>query len=101
VIRQIHDRIVQIAQAKAWCKGAGCASTPPWLRAISTIRPTAVCWATGGPCADPQHAEDHAVDWRDGAKLRDRSRSVGWRLLEIARAARGKAPPSRDMMKRA
>jgi transposase, IS5 family len=32
-------------------------------------------------------------------KLRDRSRSVGLRLLEIARAARGKAPPSQAKMK--
>jgi transposase, IS5 family len=36
-----------------------------------------------------------------GAKLRDRSRSVKWRVLEIARAARGKAPPSRDKLKAA
>jgi transposase, IS5 family len=36
-----------------------------------------------------------------GAKLRDRSRSVKWRMLEIARAARGKAPPSRDKLKAA
>jgi IS5 family transposase len=34
-----------------------------------------------------------------GAKLRDRSRGVGLRLLEIARAARGKAPPSQARMK--
>jgi hypothetical protein len=34
-----------------------------------------------------------------GAKLRDRSRGVGLRLLEIARAARGKAPPSQAKMK--
>src|SRR5271166_4838715 len=36
-----------------------------------------------------------------GAKLRDRSRSVKWRVLEIARAARGKAAPSRDKLKTA
>jgi IS5 family transposase len=36
-----------------------------------------------------------------GAKLRDRSRSVKWRVLEIARAARGKAAPSRDKLKAA
>ena len=36
-----------------------------------------------------------------GAKLRDRSRSVKWRVLEIARAARGKAPPSREKLKAA
>ena len=36
-----------------------------------------------------------------GAKLRDRSRSVKWRVLEIARAARGKAPPSRERLKAA
>ena len=34
-----------------------------------------------------------------GAKLCDRSRGVGLRLLEIARAARGKAPPSQAKMK--
>ena len=34
-----------------------------------------------------------------GAKLRDRGRGVGLRLLEIARAARGKAPPSQAKMK--
>ncbi len=36
-----------------------------------------------------------------GAKLRDRSRSVKWRVLEIARAARGKAAPSRDKLRAA
>jgi hypothetical protein len=30
-----------------------------------------------------------------GAKLRDRSRSVKWRLLEIARAARAKGPTNK------
>jgi transposase, IS5 family len=33
--------------------------------------------------------------------MRDSSRSVGWRLREIARAPRDKAPPSQDKMKRA
>jgi len=36
-----------------------------------------------------------------GTKLRDRSRSVKSRLLEIARAARGKTPPSGEKMQRA
>src|SRR4051794_40282391 len=36
-----------------------------------------------------------------GTKLRDRSRSVKWRVLEIGRAARGKAAPSRDKLKAA
>jgi len=36
-----------------------------------------------------------------GAKLRDRSRSVKQRVWEIARAARSKAPPSQEKMKRA
>ena len=36
-----------------------------------------------------------------GTKLRDRSRSVKWRMLEIARAARAKAAPSRDKLKAA
>ncbi len=36
-----------------------------------------------------------------GAKLRDRSRSAKLRMLEIARAARGKVPPSWDNLKQA
>jgi len=36
-----------------------------------------------------------------GAKLRDRTRSVKLRMLEIARATRSKAPPSRNKLKRA
>jgi IS5 family transposase len=36
-----------------------------------------------------------------GTRLRDRSRSVKWRVLEIARAARAKAAPSRDRLKAA
>jgi transposase, IS5 family len=36
-----------------------------------------------------------------GTRLRDRSRSVKRRVWEIARAARGKAPPSQERMKRA
>ena len=35
-----------------------------------------------------------------GAKLRDRSRSVKLRVLDIARAARAKGPQSRDRLKR-
>ena len=34
-----------------------------------------------------------------GAKLRDRSRSVKWRLLEIARIARAKGPINREKLK--
>jgi IS5 family transposase len=36
-----------------------------------------------------------------GAKLRDRSRSVQRRLLEIGRAVRGKAAPNRERLQRA
>src|SRR5271166_5808876 len=46
VIQQIHQRIVQIARPRRLCKGARCASIPPWLRATFTIQLTVVCWAT-------------------------------------------------------
>ena len=36
-----------------------------------------------------------------GTKLRDRSRSVKWRVLEIGRAARGKAAACQDKLKSA
>ena len=49
VVKQIHDRIVQIARGHRR-QGAGCASTPPWSRPTFTIPPTAACWATGYGC---------------------------------------------------
>jgi transposase, IS5 family len=43
VIKEIHDRIVQIAQTRMVVQGARCVSIP-------TIPRTAACWATGGGC---------------------------------------------------
>ena len=43
VIKEIHDRIVQIAQARKVVQ-------PRWLRATSIIPLTAACWATGCGC---------------------------------------------------
>ena len=48
VVKQIHERIVQIARDHRVVQGR--ASTPRWSRPTFTIPPTAACWATGCGC---------------------------------------------------
>src|SRR5215467_10633777 len=50
VIKQVHERMVQIARAGGVVPDGGCGSTPRWSRPTSTIPPTARCWATGCGC---------------------------------------------------
>ena len=48
VIQEVHDRIVQIAQARRVVQGRKMrVSTPRSSRAISITPPIAACWATG------------------------------------------------------
>ena len=54
-----------------------------------------------GAGADPHHEEDHRIAGEAGAKLRDRSRSVKLRVLEIARAARAKGKQSQEKLAQA
>ena len=50
VIKQIHERMVEIARDERIVAGRRMRSTPPWWRRISTIRPTAARWAMGCGC---------------------------------------------------
>jgi IS5 family transposase len=100
VIKGIHDRIVQIALAQKVVQGRK-------MRVDTTVVESNIHYPTdssllgdGVRVLTRSMRRITELAGTVGAKLRDRSRSVKWRMLEIARAARGKAPPSRDKLKR-
>ena len=101
VIKEIHDRVVQIAQAKNVVQGRK-------MRVDTTVVESNIHYPTDSSLLGDgvrvlirSMHKITALTGSVGAKLRDRSRSVKWRVLEIARAARGKAPSSRDKLKTA
>src|SRR5271166_867733 len=100
VIKQIHDRVVQIAQARKVVQGRK-------MRVDTTVVESNIHYPTDssllgdGVRVLTRMRKITELAGSVGAKLRDRSRSVQWRVLEIARAARGKAPSSRDKLKAA
>ena len=101
VIQEVHDRIVQIAQARRVVQGRK-------MRVDTTVVESNIHYPTdssllgdGVRVLTRSMRKITALTGAVGAKLRDRSRSVKWRVLEIARAARGKAPPSRERLKAA
>ena len=101
VIKEIHDRVVQIAQARKVVQGRK-------MRIDTTVVESNIHYPTDSSLLGDgvrvlirSMHKITALTGSVGAKLRDRSRSVKWRVLEIARAARGKAPSSRDKLKTA
>src|SRR3954453_10531458 len=90
VIHQIHDRIVQIARANDVVQGRR-------MRIDTTVVESNIHYPTdssllgdGVRVLTRTMRKITQLTGQVGAKLRDRSRGVGLRLLEIARAARGK-----------
>ena len=101
VIKQIHERIVQIAQTKNVVAGRK-------MRIDTTVVESNIHYPTdssllgdGVRVLTRTMRKITKLTGEVGATLRDRSRSVKLRLIEIARAARGKTQPSQDKMKRA
>ena len=101
VIQQIHERIVQIAQAQKIVQGRK-------MRVDTTVVESNIHYPTDSSLLGDgvrvlirTMKKISELTGTVGTKLRDRGRSVKLRLLEIARAARGKAPPSREKMRRA
>jgi transposase, IS5 family len=101
VIKEIHDRIVQIALARQVVQGRR-------MRVDTTVVETNIHYPTDSSLLGDgvrvlirSMTKITQLSGVVGAKLRDRSRSVGWRLIEIARSARGKTPASQDKIKRA
>jgi IS5 family transposase len=101
VIRQIHDRIVQLAQAENIVHGRR-------MRLDTTVVETNIHYPTdssllgdGVRVLTRTMRKITELAGAAGAKLRDRTRSVKRRLLEIGRAVRSKAAPNRERLERA
>jgi len=100
-IKQIHDRIVQLAQAEHVVAGRR-------MRVDTTLVETNIHYPTdssllgdGVRVLTRTMKKITKLVGTAGAKLRDRSRSVKHRLIEIGRAVRGRAAPNRERLKRA
>ena len=100
-IKQIHDRIVQLAQVEHVVHGRR-------MRVDTTVVETNIHYPTdSGLLGDGVRVLTRTMKkitklvGTAGAKLRDRSRSVKRRLLEIGRTVRGKAAPNRERLERA
>ena len=101
VIKQIHDRIVQIAQDKGVTEGRR-------MRVDTTVVETNIHYPTDSSLLGDgvrvlirTMKKIAKIVGDAGAKLCDRSRSVKLRVLDIARAARAKGKPHKERLKRA
>jgi IS5 family transposase len=100
VIEQIHRRIVELAVENKVVQGR-------WMRVDTTVVETNIHYPTdssllgdGTRVLIRLMKKVTAVAGTVGTKMRDRSRSVKLRVLDIARAARSKAPQSHEKLKR-
>ena len=101
VIRQIHDRVVAMAKEEKIVQGRR-------MRVDTTVVETNIHYPTdssllgdGVRVLTRAMKKIGSIAGEVGAKLRDRSRSVKLRMLEIARAARSKVPQSQEKLKKA
>jgi transposase, IS5 family len=101
VIKQIHERMVKIAQDKGVTQGRR-------MRVDTTVVETNIHYPTDSSLLGDgvrvlirTMKRITEIAGAAGAKLRDRSRSVKLRVLDIARAARSKAKQGQEKLKRA
>ena len=101
VVKQIHERMVKMAQDKGVTEGRR-------MRVDTTVVETNIHYPTdssllgdGVRVLTRTMKKIAKIAGKAGAKLRDRSRSVKLRVLDIARAARSKAKQSQEKLKRA
>ena len=99
-IKQIHQRLVQLAQIEGIATGRR-------MRVDTTVVETNVHYPTdssllgdGVRVLTRMMKKITAIAGEVGTKLRDRSRSVKLRVLDIARAARAKGSQSQERLKR-
>jgi transposase, IS5 family len=92
VVKQIHERIVQIAHVKEVIEGRR-------MRVDTTVTEANIHYPTDSSLLDDgvrvltrAMKKISEIAGKVGTKLRDRSRSVKHRVLDIARAARAKGP---------
>ena len=100
VVKQIHERIVQIARDYRVAEGRR-------MRVDTTVVETNIHYPTDSSLlGDGVRVLTRAmkkitgIAGAAGTQLRDRRRSVKWRVLEIARAARAKGRQSGDLRPR-
>src|ERR1700727_108036 len=96
VVKQIHQRLVKLAQANGLAAGRR-------MRVDTTVVETNVHYPTDSSLLGDgvrvlirTMKRIGKIAGETGAKLRDRSRSVKLRVLDIARAARSRAKQSRE-----
>jgi IS5 family transposase len=101
VIKQIHERIVRIAQEKGIAEGRK-------MRVDTTVVETNIHYPTdssllgdGVRVLTRVMKKITGIVGDVGAKLRDRSRSVKYRVMEIGRAARAKGPQGKAKLEKA
>src|ERR1700732_1114361 len=101
VVKEVHERLVTIAQIKRVTHGRR-------MRLDTTVVETNIHYPTdssllgdGVRVLTRTMRKITKIAGEVGAKLRDRSRSVKLRVLDIARAARSKAKPSQERLQRA
>ena len=101
VVKQIHERLVKIAQDNGLAAGRR-------MRVDTTVVETNIHYPTDSSLLGDgvrvlirTMKRIGKIAGKAGAKLCDRSRSVKLRVLDIARAARARAKQSRERLKRA
>ena len=101
VIEQIHQRVVELAVENKIVQGCK-------MRVDTTVVETNIHYPTdssllgdGNRVLTRLMKKVTALAGPVGAKMRDRSRSVKLRVLDIARAARSKVPQSQEKLKQA
>ena len=101
VIEEIHQRVVEMAVENKVVQGRK-------MRVDTTVVETNIHYPTdssllgdGNRVLTRLMKKVTALAGSAGAKMRDRSRSVKLRVLDIARAARSKVPQSQDKLKQA
>ena len=101
LIKQLHDRFVAIARKENIIQGRK-------MRVDTTVVETNIHYPTdssllgdGVRILTRAMKKVGGIAAEAGAKLRDRSRSVKLRVMEIARAARSKVPQSQERLKQA
>src|ERR1700726_3925338 len=98
-IKQIHERMVKIARDNGVTEGRR-------MRVDTTVVETNIHYPTDSSLLGDgvrvlirTMKKVTAIAGKAGAKLRDRSRTVKLRVLDIARAARAKGPQSQEKLK--
>jgi len=99
IIEQIHRRVVSIARAKQIVRGRR-------LRLDTTVVETDIHYPTdssllgdGVRVLTRTMKRIAKIAGRAGTRLRDRTRTVGYRVMEIARASRSRVPQGQERLK--